>query len=94
MAEGPSKKKSRNHYQTKYNLVWAEDHPIRAVAGDPYKYYCIPCCKKLSCDHQGLHDVTNHCNTKTHKDEVKKSKTQPSLDSFMKKKRQTLTKKF
>ena len=31
-----------------------ESYLVGGVSGDPYKFFCIPCCKKLSCDHQGL----------------------------------------
>ena len=51
----------RKFYKSKFNQTWMESYPVRGVSDDPYKLFCIPCCKKLSCDHQGLKDVTDHC---------------------------------
>ena len=82
----------RKFYQSKFNHAWTETYPIRGVSGDPYKFYCIPCCKKLSCDHQGLKDVTDHCKKETHKSNVAASKTQSSMTSFIKSKESNLDK--
>ena len=32
-----------------------------------YKFYCLPCGKNLTCHHQGLKDVKEHCNKLSHK---------------------------
>ena len=45
-------------------------YPVRGVSGDPCQFFCIPCCKKLSCDHQGLKDVTDHCKKESRKANV------------------------
>ena len=44
----------RKFYKNKFNQTWMESYLVGGVSGDPYKFFCIPCCKKLSCDHQGL----------------------------------------
>ena len=71
-------------YKSKFNQTWTETYPIPGVSGDPHKFYCIPCCKKLSCDHQGLRDVKDHCNKESHEANVNASKTQSSMTSFLK----------
>ena len=45
--------------------------------------FCIPCCKKLSCNHQGRKDVTDHCKKESHKANVESSKKQSSATSFL-----------
>ena len=74
----------RKFYKSKFNQTWTETYPIRGVSDDPHKFYCIPCCKKLSCDHQGLKDVKDHCHKETHRANVNASKTQSSMTSFLK----------
>ena len=73
----------RKFYKSKFNQIWCQEYPVRSVPGDPFKFYCIPCCKKLSCDHQGLKDVTDHCKKDTHKSNVESTKTQTSMDGFL-----------
>ena len=46
--------------KNKFNQTWIEYCPVRGVSNDPYKFFCVPCCKKLSCNHQVLNDVTDH----------------------------------
>ena len=46
-------------------------------------FFCIPCCKKLSCNHQGRKDVTDHCKKESHKANVESSKKQSSVTSFL-----------
>ena len=58
-------------------------YPVRGVSGDPCQFFCIPCCKKLSCDHQGLKDVTYHCKKESRKANVESSKKQSSMTSFL-----------
>ena len=63
----------RKFYKSKFSQSWTEEYPVRAVSGDPYKFYCIPCGKKLSCDHQGVKDVSDHCKKDSHKANVESS---------------------
>ena len=46
-------------------------------------FFCIPCCKKLSCDDQGLKDIKDHCKKESHKTNVESSKKQSSMTSFL-----------
>ena len=70
-------------YNSKFNQIWMESYPVQGVSTDPYKFFCIPCCKKLSCDHQGLKDVTDHCKKESHKANVEPSNKQSSMTSFL-----------
>eukprot|EP00795_Rhopilema_esculentum_P011061 gene11061-19920_t len=74
----------RKFYKSKFSQSWTEEYPVRAVSGDPYKFYCIPCGKKLSCDHQGVKDVSDHCKKDSHKANVESSKSQSSMKGFLK----------
>ena len=67
---------------------------MKAVPGDIYKFYCIPCSKKLSCDHQGVKDVIDHCKKESHKNCVEASKKQSSMKSFLKNETPPLDKQF
>ena len=69
-------------YRTKFNNAWTAEYPIKSVPNDIYKFYCVPCHKALSCDHQGKKDVTDHCASPSHKECVKSSKNQDTLDMF------------
>ena len=53
-------------YNTKYDKEWESKFPISNVNGNPHAFYCIPCAKVLSCGHQGMKDVTDHCDGNTH----------------------------
>ena len=70
-------------YKRKFNHTWMESYLVQGVSGDPYKFFCIPCCKKLSCDHEGLKDVTDHCKKESHKANAESSKKQSSVTSFL-----------
>ena len=74
----------RKKYRVEFNNNWTEEYPMKAVPGDIYKFYCIPCSKKLSCDHQGVKDVIDHCKKESHKNCVEASKKQSSMMSFLK----------
>ena len=74
----------RKFYKSKCSQSWTEEYPVRAVSGDPYNFYCIPCGKKLSCDHQGVTDVSDHCKKDSHKANVESSKSQSSMKGFLK----------
>ena len=41
-------------------------YPVGPVNGNTGKFYCIPCKKSVSCTHQGLGDVKQHCLGKAH----------------------------
>ena len=69
-------------YRTKFNNGWAAEYPIKSVANDICKFYCISCHKALFCDHQGKKDITDHCASPSHKECVKSSKNQATLDMF------------
>ena len=51
----------------KFKSEWKESYPVRAVQGDAYKFYCIPCGRNIPCHHQGLGDVKRHCLRDFHK---------------------------
>ena len=53
-------------YKSKYNDEWASLYPIRLANGNEFVFYRIPCKKNISCSHQGLADVKQHCNGKVH----------------------------
>ena len=46
---------------------WKASYPITEVKHDKYKFHCLPCGKNLTCHHQGLKDVREHCNKSSHK---------------------------
>ena len=77
-------KAKRKFYRNRFNQSWTEDYPIQGVAGDPYKFHCVRCGKKLSCDHQGVKDVSDHCKKDSHKANFESSKSQSSMKGFLK----------
>ena len=50
-------------------------YPVKRVQSDPYSFWCVPCNKRVRCDHQGLKDVKVHCERESHKMVVAQSKT-------------------
>ena len=45
-------------YYSRYDGSWKARYPcIQAVKGDLYTFYCIVCCKKVSCKHMGIGDM-------------------------------------
>ncbi len=88
-AEGSNSKRKKvsfsegkRNYRCKFKAEWAKDYPIRAVRSDEYSFYCASCYKTIRCDHQGLKDVKDHCNTVTHKRLLKTTKSQPSISQL------------
>ena len=80
MALEPKRSKhGATKYKTKFNNAWTETYPIHKVYGEIYKFFCIPCSEKLSCDHQGIKDVASHCKSESHQT----SKKQASLTQFL-----------
>ena len=47
-------------------LKKCDSYPVGPVNGKKGAFYCIPCIKSVSCTHQGLGDVKEHCTGKTH----------------------------
>jgi hypothetical protein len=45
-------------------------------------FYCILCTKKIRCDHQGISDVKDHCDTESHKTRKKQAKPQASVSQL------------
>ena len=48
---------------------------------NPYAFYCIPSNKSVSCSHQSLDDVNEHCRGVTHKKNEQVIKTTRSIHS-------------
>lgn len=65
-----------------FNNSWKENFPVEAVAGDKYKFRCIPCKKVLSCSHQGVTDVKVHCGSELHKVSLKSLKNIRTLQNY------------
>ncbi|XP_066020951.1 uncharacterized protein [Pocillopora verrucosa] len=66
-------------YRTTFKVEWSNLYPVKAVRNDKHSFYCVPCLKTIRCDHQGLKDVKDHCNTESHKLSTKAAKNQPSV---------------
>ena len=75
-------KMGSSRYRAKFNNAWTAECPIKSVPNDIYKFYCVQSHKVLSCNHQGKKDVTDHCASPSHKECVKSSKNQATLDMF------------
>ena len=79
----PKKKKPKHvgaaRYRTKFRNKWRRTYPVNAVRNDPYSFHSISCMKNVKCDHQGIEDVKDHCETEWHKKREKEIKTQPSI---------------
>ena len=54
-------------YKVSFKNEWKASYPITEVKQDKYKFNCLPCGKKLTCHHQGLKDVKEHCNKSSYK---------------------------
>ena len=66
MSEEPGRKKMKT-YKVKYSADWEKSYPIGKVNGYKHAFYCFPCKKSVSCAHQGLRDVKDHCLGLIHK---------------------------
>ena len=75
-------KMGASRYRAKFNNGWTVECPIKSVPNDIYKFYCVLYHKALSSNHQGKKNVTVHCASPSHKDCVKSSKNQATLDMF------------
>ena len=82
-----SKKKYTGSFQYKVSFKdsWMSQYPVKAVPNDKHKFHCLPCGKNLSCHHQGLRDVQDHCSKDMHKNNERSWKKQPHITaSFFK----------
>ena len=79
-SEPPSKKQKK--CKVKHNPAWAKDFPVGPCNSNPYAFYCLPCNKSVSCSHQGLGDVNEHCRGVTHKKNEQAIKTTRSILSY------------
>lgn len=68
-------------YSASYNPDWSKKYPVTAANGKG-KFRCIPCKKDISCSHQGVKDVKDHCEREVHKNNVTRMKNQTSLNSY------------
>lgn len=66
-------------YKVKFKAEWKQLYPVKEVARDEYKFYCLPCGKTLTCHHQGLGDIKKHCTNDSHKTALKSWKKQKTL---------------
>ena len=67
-------------YKTKFKDVWKKELPfITSVRGDPSRFRCNICDKKIKCDHMGKQDVEKHWKTQGHQDLAKSLKSQLKL---------------
>ena len=53
-------------YKVTFKNEWKESYPIKDVKNNKFKFYCIQCSKDLSCSHQGLKNVKDHCRKPSH----------------------------
>ena len=61
------KKESLLHQNANILVLFSTKYPVKAAPNNKYKFRCIPCGRNLSCHHQGLKDVKDHCGNDTHK---------------------------
>ena len=54
-------------YKVSFKNKWKASYPIKDVKHDQYKFHCLPFGKNLTCHHQGLKEVKEHCNKPSHK---------------------------
>ena len=47
--------------QVLFKESWKAGYPIKDVPNDKHKFHCLPWGRNLSCHHQGLKDVKDHC---------------------------------
>ena len=62
MAEPAAKKlKGAGSYDCAYKEERADSYPVGPVNGNKGAFYCISYKKSVSCTHQGLGDIKQHC---------------------------------
>ena len=67
--------------QVLFKESWKAGYPIKDVPNDKHKFHCLPWGRNLSCHHQGLKDVKDHCGKETHKMNLRGWKSQPKIAS-------------
>ena len=73
-----SAKKRKTMYKCKYSLQWTKTWPfIVAQPDDKHSFLCTVCSKRLSCKHQGVHDVKDQINSQMHQTLAKEALSQP-----------------
>ena len=61
-----SKRKFSGSNKVTFKNEWKESYPVKEVKNNKFKFHCIQCGKYLSCSHQDLKDVTDHCSKTSH----------------------------
>ena len=79
---GARAKSGSARYKVKFKLEWEKLYPVRHVKKDPYYFLCIPCNKQISCNHQGLKDIKDHCLRETHKRRVHETNKSRPISQF------------
>ena len=69
-------------YKVKFNPEWEKAYPVKRVAQDQHSFFCVPCNKKVRCDHQGIKDVKVHCEGDTHNAYVAQPKKSQNITQF------------
>ena len=69
-------------YPSKFKSESTNSYPIKPVQNDQHSFFRIPCNKTISCRHQGIKDVKDHCATDTHKRLLRTATSQPSVSKF------------
>ena len=83
MASSSGKKRvSAKKYSTRYDTAWELSYPVKRVKTDDHKFHCIPCNKDLSCGHQGIKDIKEHCEVGAHKKNFKTYRESHSLTTL------------
>ena len=76
-----SKKAGAAVYRTKFNHSWTKTWPfVLEVKGDPYKFLCTVCGRRVACDHQGKPDVERHIGKAMHQANAKSLKGQSTIN--------------
>ena len=74
--------KKQNKDKVKYNPKWAKDFLVGPCNGNLYAFYRVSCNKSVSCSHQGLGNVNEHCRRVTHNKNEQAIKTTRSILSY------------
>ena len=77
--ENPKKFAGSFTYKVKYKAEWKQLCPVKEVACDDNKFYCLPSGRTITCHHQGLGDIKKRCANERHKTAFKSWKKQKTL---------------
>jgi len=44
-----------------------KSYPVKPILSNAHSFLCVPCNKRVRCNHQGLKDVKDHCKRELHK---------------------------